>query len=348
METGTLRVRLSIFPMVLGITGLIAGLVPSGTPAAATYYVEQSGSDSNEGSESRPFSSIRHGISQLDAGDTLHIRAGTYAESIDSNVMSVPVGDSWDNPVTIAAYPGETVVLQPSNSGAAVILLGHSYVQYLIFDGLVVDAAGMGGNAKGLSLINGANHVRFINVEVKNAPHLGIEQYIGQSGATTSTYNEFIGMKVHDAGSHGIYITTSNNLIEDCDFYDNAGYGIHIYSEGGGVNNNTVRSSRVYDNGWGGGSTAGIILGSGTGNGAYDNEVWGNYIGIQISSWGAADTRVGNNIIHDNALWGIAILPGSLNAVVEGNEVYNNGVADIVDFGTSTLLSDNVSGLMTQ
>jgi parallel beta-helix repeat protein len=345
MTTRTLHIRLSTFLLLLGITSLSAGLMPHGTLAAATYYVSQNGSDSNDGSQSEPFETIRYGISQLDAGDTLYIRAGTYAEAIDSNSMTLPVGDSWDNPVTIAANSGETVVLRPNLNGGTVILLGHSDIQYVIFDGLVVDATGTGSTG-GLGLINGANHIRFVNVEVKNATSHGIVQFHGRDDPSTPTYNEFIGMKVHDNGTvaaldHGIYITNSSNLIEDCDIYHNAGFGVHIYNEGGGVNDNTVSSSRVYDNGWAGGTTAGILLGSGSGNAAYDNEVWGNYIGIQVSSWSPVDTHVENNTVYDNTLWGIEISTNSLNTVVEGNNVYDNGAEDIVDFGTGTVLSDN-------
>ena len=192
-----------------------------------------------------------------------------------------------------------------------------------------------------IRLASGANHVRFINVEVKNSTEFGISQFPGDDDPSTPTYNEFIGMKVHDANSHGIYMVTSNNLIDNCDFYHNGDYGVHIYGDGGGVNNNTVRSSRIYNNGWRGGPTAGIILGSGSGNAAYDNEVWGNYTGIQVSSWSPVGTHVEGNAVHDNTEVGIFIAADSLNAVINGNNVYSNGIANIVNYGTGTVLSNN-------
>ena len=50
----------------------------------------------------------------LTPGDTLFVRSGTYAESLQG---TIPGGTSWSSPVTVVAYPGDTVTIQPT-SGA--------------------------------------------------------------------------------------------------------------------------------------------------------------------------------------------------------------------------------------
>jgi Right handed beta helix region/Protein of unknown function (DUF1565) len=337
MRTKALRARFSTLRLLPGMAILTAGLVLPGTLTAATYYVANGGSDSNAGAQSQPFKTIRHGISRLRAGDTLYIRGGTYAEyiAVDSNTINLPLGNSWDTAVTIAAYSGETVVLRPEVQGLSVINLEGSSIRYLIFDGFVAD----GGSIR---LAYGPNHVRFTNVEVKNAPSPGIQEYSGINDPSTPRYNEYIDMKVHDNQGHGIYVTSSNILIDNSEFYHNDGFGVHIYRTGGGINDNTVQSSRVYENGQPAGTASGIIVGSGSGNAAIDNEVWGNSIGIQVDSWGPVKTHVENNTVYDNTTAGIWVYPGSLNTVVEGNDAYDNPVGfDIVNGGTSTVLSNN-------
>ena len=56
----------------------LAGMVS--TVEAATYYVAIAGSDSNSGSQSSPFRTVKKGISILKPGDKLYIRGGNYGE----------------------------------------------------------------------------------------------------------------------------------------------------------------------------------------------------------------------------------------------------------------------------
>ena len=94
------------------------------TTNAATYYVSTSGDDRQTCTAAQdvntPKRSVNGGIGCLSGGgDTLLIRAGTYAEQIGPNIAS---GSSWDNKVRIAAYPSETVSLRPVGTGFVVAL----------------------------------------------------------------------------------------------------------------------------------------------------------------------------------------------------------------------------------
>ena len=75
-------------------------------PEPKEYFVSPSGSDSAPGTESQPFATVSHAVEQLQPGDTLTIRGGTYAETVD-----VPVSGTPDRPITIRGAKGEIVRL---------------------------------------------------------------------------------------------------------------------------------------------------------------------------------------------------------------------------------------------
>ncbi|HHG84664.1 MAG TPA: DUF5123 domain-containing protein, partial [Bacteroidetes bacterium] len=53
------------------------------TIAQSNYYVSPNGNDTNPGnSVSQAWATIQHGLSQLNPGDTLNLRAGSYLEKI--------------------------------------------------------------------------------------------------------------------------------------------------------------------------------------------------------------------------------------------------------------------------
>ena len=77
----------------------------------STYWVSPSGSDANAGSSSAPFATLQKGASVLKAGDTLDVRAGTYAGFIvgydpaGSSVYGTIAGTA-SAPITLEAAPG--------------------------------------------------------------------------------------------------------------------------------------------------------------------------------------------------------------------------------------------------
>src|SRR4051812_36018434 len=70
----------------------------------STYYVATSGSDSAVGASATPFKTIQKGASVLKAGDTLNIRAGTYA-GFGLGVDSGGLHGTSSAPITIQADP---------------------------------------------------------------------------------------------------------------------------------------------------------------------------------------------------------------------------------------------------
>src|SRR5919109_4961995 len=113
-----IRRHLQTVGYVICALSLLGGIIAVQNSQGATYYVALNGDDSNPGTEAQPFKDIGKGVSVLTPGDTLYVREGTYRESF---IDIIPGGTSWDAPVTVAVFPGETVTIRP-DPGAPQVL----------------------------------------------------------------------------------------------------------------------------------------------------------------------------------------------------------------------------------
>jgi parallel beta-helix repeat protein len=308
---------------------------------AATYYVDQDGlggscSNSNPGTLTQPRCTINAGVQLLSSGDTLYIRGATY---LNQNIgqygpTPVPNGTSWETATTIAAYPGETAVLQ--NGGIAMIN-GNAYI---IFDRLIMKNGG-------LYLDASAHHIRFQNGEI-SAEQPGYN--IVHGTATGVHHLEVLNSRIHGARAchteappcqgamlgayYGIYWSGHSGIFDGNEIYDNAGYGIHLFHSGANdAANNIVSNNTIYGNGFDDGprglTTCAVILATGANNKACNNVVSGNTCGIQID-YRCNDCAVIANTVYENQGFGIAIGNESHRVVVRDNVTWQNG-QEIVD-----------------
>jgi hypothetical protein len=299
---------------------------------AETIFVATTGVDSDTcGAETAPCRTVACAVnSRMSGGDKVIIKTGTYVELSE---LAPPGGSSWVSPSVVMANPGDTVVIAPTADRVFYFSTGR---QYIVVDGLVLD----GGNATtgvqyqvvSISSYSGG-HIRIQNSEIKNGPS---ESCI----LVGSEYNEFINLDIHDCGSgtgsHGIYISAKNNLVERSRVHDNPGSGIHIYSGAGGTDRtsgNVVRHCRTYDN-----DRTGIVLWNGTGTVAVENVTYGNGSrGISVAS--AKDVWVSGNYSFGNGV-GLEIDSDGADTVVMNNMITDNTV-DIDDDGSATLAQRN-------
>ncbi len=347
--------RDSFYPKYVSylLSGLIVALVTltSGISHATTYYVAKTGNDSNQGTANSPFRNIKHGVSKLSAGDTLYVKAGTYYESILSWQTPIPNGTSWENPVTVSANPGDTVRIEPP-SGHAFFWVKDGKAKYLIINGFIVD--GKDKAMHGFKFSDNTRFIRITNTEVMNTSDSGILVTL-ISGAATSglpenTYHEFINMKVHDNGSsgfdHGFYVSTSYNLFEKNEVYNNAGFGIHLYmSQFNTANHNIVRHTKAYNNGklreW----ACGILISSGDNNAVYNNIAYGNPIGF-CSLYRTVATQFYNNIAYNNTISGFHVgEPSNIGSEIYNNTIHQNGSFGIYvgDGAKNSKVQNNIS-----
>jgi parallel beta-helix repeat protein len=279
----------------------------------SVFYVSTTGNDSNPGTLLSPFLTVAHGLETMFAGDTLFLRAGTY-ETIDSSAIALPVGTSWANAPIIAAYLGESVQIIKLN-------LFDSYVQYMIFDGLIIDNGGT--NNECVYIAGGANHIRVKSSEIRNSA--------GQGVLTTgagSDFNEFIFCTVHNNGDtaleHGFYIDSSDNLIDGCDIRDHVGFGVHVYGDTL-PSRNVVRNCAAHGNG-----ASGILLSRGDANIAYNNVCYANLDGLSVR-FSATGSKLYNNTSYGNSNYGIDVFGSTEDTHVKNNIIFNNPTTVFTD-----------------
>jgi parallel beta-helix repeat protein len=307
---------------------------------AATYYVATTGSDSYPGTLQQPFRTMVKGVSVLKPGDTALVRAGTYVESINNNNFVFPSGTSWTTAVTLAAYPGEKVTLIGN------INFGQP-ASYIIISGLVIDA---NNSQDGVDITQGSHHIRLQNCEIKNTYQHGVGIWWGNNNGLSSDYNEILNCKFHHIGSaassssglppqpfgygmgHGIYVTTSNNVIRGNTFYEVGSYSVHQwtaspkYSNNNLIEGNTITRSGHDKTRYGHVCCGGITASGGSGTVIRNNIVYRNEVnGIELGST-CTNCKVYNNTTFDNPGWNIYTIDGGSGREIRNNIAYPKGI----------------------
>ena len=330
-----------------------AALLWSRNASAAVYYIATTGSNSGAGTIGSPWQTISYGITKLVAGDTLYVRAGTYTETFTG---AFPSGASVGVPITMSAYPGEVVTLAPS--ATVDNLFKITTAAYFIIDGFIMDGTHvvqailfLGSGAS-----NSAHDIIIRNSTIKNTAGDGV-----LSTNLSSGYS-FINDQIFNNGggqtrNHGMYLEGDNNLVDHCNIYNNAGYGINLYNgyAGAHANNNIVRYSQLHNNNVANGSgVGGLGVSSGSNDLVYNNLIWGNGLGIKVGesdgTTATTNTHIYNNTVYNNNVGGsgsrlgIYLDPNGSGSVVQNNIAYNDLDGDVVNAGQSgTTITNNLT-----
>jgi len=145
--------------------------------------VATNGDDSNQGTLSQPFKTIKHGLTKLvSAGDALYIRAGTY--SIGNTSWNNKNGTAEKN-IVISGYENERPKLDPSGQipGTGVSLLWYGFLNF-----------------------SNISHVTIKNLEILNSPTRSI--YLSNSHHVT-----FQDIWIHDTALSAIETQSCNDII---------------------------------------------------------------------------------------------------------------------------------------
>ena len=88
--------------------GMILSLLSAGSwaDAADLYVSAEKGAEGNDGSAEKPFKTIQEAARVANAGDTVHIHAGTYRETV-----TPARSGTKDQPITFKACDGESVTI---------------------------------------------------------------------------------------------------------------------------------------------------------------------------------------------------------------------------------------------
>jgi Right handed beta helix region/Periplasmic copper-binding protein (NosD) len=272
-----------------------------------------------------PRKTLAGGLACLVSGGTLYLRAGTYAERLDSSTQTIPGGTSWAQPTTISAYQNEAVTLAPTTA-SPIVSFGASINSYIVLYGLNLN--GLSAAARAVAVSGPANHIR---VQQCDAHHTTASTLYSSGSAG----NEFLNSTVHDSQSNGIYMDASaqDTMVSGNTVYNYSEYGIFDESAGTGAQivGNRVRDPLP-------GSTAGIGVVSGIGDLLVNNLVTNGTVCIIV---GAASINVGmyNNTCATHSSASVQILSTASGTQVVNNLLYNSQA--ISNAGSGTVFTTN-------
>jgi len=273
----------------------VGGSLPAAIPVSSgsAVYVSPSGSDSNSGSEAQPWRTLAKAFGAVSAGQTVYLRAGTYAEWVTFSRSG-----SSSAPITVRSYPGELATI----SGRLKVT-----GSWLRFSGLRFQGRTGGNDTDVLIYVSGGDNIEISGNELTGAAMSAI--YIGDPGNGADNV-QFLRNFVHDNGTHtnldhGIYYGTGRGgLIANNLFLRNYAYGIHLYPD---CDNAIVVNNTVVSNG-----RSGVIVGG--------------------ESTTADSNLVANNVVAFNTDYGVrSYWGGSAGSgnVIRGNLFYGNPAGDL-------------------
>lgn len=293
---------------------------------AADFYIAPGGSNSNSGAIGSPWGTFDYAIDNINPGDTLFVRGGTYSLNSRIRIQSNDGGTST-NPVNIWSYPGETPVLDFASMSNS--LWGSS-------------------SGRGIQIDDGADWVHIKGLTIQNARDNGI-----WSGANNGTFEQNVTRWNGDSGMQ-LSGFASNNLILNADSYENYdpssngenadGFAIKFADLGPG---NVVRGARAWgnsDDGWDmwESTTGGVLVED---SWSYDN---GKIIQrfFDVDALESNDLTTGNFrgdgngfklgqdggphvlnrvVVWENAVRGIDVNGNGFGVEVNNSTVYNSG-----------------------
>lgn len=368
-----------------GMLALLFLLLFAGSAEAATRYVDATAgacsgnysiaSRNCSGSDGTSYATISTGLAATTtAGDILRIRAGTYTATIVTADYAAG-GSSWSVPIVIEGCPasacGSDEYPTINTTASQVLNLtsssnAYTWFKRIVFDG--VNQSSADSNAQWIRWT--ADHIRFDDVEVKNAKFHAVACITGADGS------EFINSRNHDNGNYVVGDNLGNALYWSCDFgliEGNTFYGndyASVWFNPGSDNifrNNITRDQRWWVNFSGSrnliynnlvwdltGIAASISYDCSPhaapcsyGNKIYNNTIYNQpSIGIEIGSFFGADSNeIKNNVMVCTSG---SVVPVKIYGSDDDNNVitYNRweGCGAIEDSGTGTTASNNTTG----
>lgn len=210
----------------IGACMLASALSPAVPAHAETYYVATTGSNSNPGTENKPFRTIAFAVDTMIAGDTTYVRGGTYNEGL----IHFKKTGTQTAQIKLLNYPGESPIIHCINPASLHRINFANGTNHRLPIGWIT--------VEGFEIRNCYAAFRYFNVHDstfrRNWIHDNTTQGILGYGTrividrNIVNHNGAFATNPNSTQTHGIYlngtaITITNNLI-----YDNLGYGIQM------------------------------------------------------------------------------------------------------------------------
>jgi hypothetical protein len=290
---------------------------------AADLYVSTGGSDSGSGTASSPLRTIRKASSVAKAGDTVHVAAGTYAETILSSASGsasarirfvsdtkwgakiTPTSGStgWDIRGSYVTVEGFELNCSNNSSckdgiyvGGSNVIIKGNHVHHIATSGACTNIGGSAINAD--AYYGGSNTDILENV----VHHIGTATCAYIQGIYHSTTGSIKNNLVYQVGAVALHLwhdAHNIDIINNTAF--SSGYGLVVgggdfYHDSGGARNVHVNNNILFDNKYGI-SEQGV---TGSGN---------TYI---------------NNLVFQNSTYNVSLKTGSASGTLAANPQFIN------------------------
>lgn len=326
------------------------------TGSGVTYYVSPTGSDTANGGSATPWKTLQNAVQYLKPGDTLNVRAGSYAGFIvgwDAAGQGIygAIAGTAGKPITIQADPSApagSVIINNKNPKTQVGIDLEPDCNYITIKGFVVDAAGTFAiyPNKGNGIKATGQHDTVLNNIVKN-----LDYSVGGITSDGADYvdienNDVSHVGWHNNGSygHGIYVADSNfAIVRNNTIHDNDYIGLHINGDPNLVSNALIEYNVIYNNG------QNAINADGLQSSTIRNNLLYNFAntGITMFQIDASGPSKNNIIVNNTIIAGPASTGAAIRIVNSGtgNTITNN----ILEGGngiTLRIATDSISGLV--
>ena len=253
-----------------GLTIASALLCAAGAAVAADFFVAANASASGTGTLSNPWklqTALDHPAA-VQPGDTIWLRGGTYVGAPFASNLN---GTST-NPIIVRQYAGERARIDGNYAGNEVTLqIFGSYTWYWGFeifnsDPVRFTADGDNPPRRGEGVTLSGDGTRLINMIIHDTSQ-GVLSGEGATGARIyGNLFYYNGYESPDRGhGHGIYVQNlggTSKPIHDNIIFQQFGWGIHAYAEGGHLDNLDFQGNISFNNGGLSGNwTANILVG---------------------------------------------------------------------------------------
>jgi len=122
--------------------------------ATPAYFVSPTGNNANAGTQTQPWATLSYAVNKLNPGDTLYVRGGSYSE-----LVVVWISGTASAPITIAAYPGESPIIDGASltvsDYASLLQLSGDYINVSGFELRNINLDGYGGHGGNTVVLGG-------------------------------------------------------------------------------------------------------------------------------------------------------------------------------------------------
>ena len=259
---------------------------------ANTYFVAPTGSDSNAGGIDSPFATIQKAHDQVEAGDTIYLRGGTYKMPKDTTTRLTKSG-AVDNPIRLFAYEDEVPVLDASEWVRASVPYDEATRRVIVQEGDAWHIKGleMTGGARGFFLASSVSDSRWENLNVHRNDNTGFD-LSGDSNNNLVLNGDFHhNFDPVDNGqdADGISVkfgSGTGNVIRNSRFYNNSDDGIDLWE---------FKDVVTLENNW--------SYGNGFDRWDFGPAFEGNGQGFKLGG-GSPTVPVVSHVVRNNLSWG--------------------------------------------